>query len=75
MKLGGSLRYQACNDSVCIAPKNIPVGLNTEIVSESQKPQPVHVDIFGAATPSAPLAPLVTAGNTGAGQFHRHARA
>ncbi|MGD0057876.1 MAG: cytochrome c biogenesis protein CcdA [Verrucomicrobiia bacterium] len=66
VKLEGSLRYQACNDSVCIAPKNIPVALDTEIVSESQKPQPVHADIFGSATSSAPLAPLVTAGNAGA---------
>ncbi len=66
LKLGGSLRYQACNDSVCIAPKNIPVVMDTEIVPESQKPQPVHADIFGAATPSAPLAPLVTAGNASA---------
>ncbi len=66
LKLGGSLRYQACNDSVCIAPKNIPIVMDTEIVSESQKSQPVHADIFGAATASAPLAPLVTAGNSGA---------
>jgi thiol:disulfide interchange protein DsbD len=66
LKLEGSLRYQACNDSVCIAPKNVPVVLDTEIVSESQKPQAVHADIFGAATPSAPLAPLVTTGNAGA---------
>ena len=66
LKLEGSLRYQACNDSVCIAPKNIPVGLDTEIAPESQKPQPVHVDIFGAAATSAPLAPLVTAGNASA---------
>jgi thiol:disulfide interchange protein DsbD len=69
LKLEGTLRYQACNDSVCIAPKNIPVVLNTEIVPESQKPQPDHGDIFGAATPStpsAPLAPLVTAGNAAA---------
>jgi thiol:disulfide interchange protein DsbD len=63
LKLVGTLRYQACNDTVCIAPKNIPVTLDTEIVSESQKPQPAHTDIFGAATPSEPLAPLVTAGN------------
>lgn len=65
LKLEGSLRYQACNDSICVAPKNIPVALETEIVPESQKPQPVHPDIFGAATQAAPLAPLVTAGKTG----------
>ena len=60
-KLEGVLRYQACNDSICVAPKNIPVALETEVVPESQKPQPVHPDIFGAATETAPLAPLVTA--------------
>ena len=53
LRFEGSLRYQACNDSVCIAPKNIPVVLETEIVPESQKPQPIHPDIFGAATEAA----------------------
>jgi thiol:disulfide interchange protein DsbD len=62
LKLEGSVRYQACNDSICIAPKNIPVTVETEIVSDSQKPQPVHPDIFGAATETAPLALLVAAG-------------
>jgi len=65
-KLEGTLRYQACNDSVCIAPKNVPVALDTEIVADSQTPRPVHPDIFGAETPGAPLAPLVTAGNAAA---------
>ena len=64
LKLEGTLRYQACNDSICVAPKNIPVALGTEIARESQKPQPVHSDIFGAATETAPLAPLVAAGKT-----------
>src|SRR6266404_7026221 len=62
VKLEGSLRYQACNDQVCIAPKTIPVAIETEIVSAPQKPQPIHPDIFGAATEAAPLARLVTAG-------------
>lgn len=56
LKLEGTLRYQACNDSVCLAPKNIPVSIETEVVSESQKPQPVHPDIFGAAPPVQPAA-------------------
>ena len=50
LKLDGALRYQACNDSICVAPKNITVALETEIVPESQKPQPVHTDVFDAAT-------------------------
>ncbi len=62
VKIEGSLRYQACNDQVCIAPKTIPVVIETEIVSAPQKPQAVHPDIFGAATEAAPLAHLVTAG-------------
>ncbi len=65
VKIEGTLRYQACNDNVCIAPRNIPVALETEIVPESEKPQPVHTDIFAAAAASAPLKPLVTAGNAG----------
>jgi thioredoxin:protein disulfide reductase len=72
LKIEGSLRYQACNDSICLAPKNVPIVFETEVVPESQKPQPVHPDVFGAANESAPpaasapLAPLVTAGKTGA---------
>jgi thiol:disulfide interchange protein DsbD len=62
VKIEGSVRYQACNDSVCIAPKNVPIVLGTEIVEGSQTPQPVHPEIFGAAAETAPLAPLVTAG-------------
>src|SRR6266404_1507789 len=62
VKLEGSLRYQACNDQVCIAPKSIPVVVETEFISPPQKPQSVHPDIFGAAIEAAPLARLVTAG-------------
>src|SRR3984957_19225615 len=32
LKIEGTLRYQACNDQVCIAPKTIPVVIETEIV-------------------------------------------
>ena len=62
VKLEGSLRYQACNDQVCIAPKTIPVVIETEIMPTPQKPHPIHPDIFGAATEAAPLTRLVTAG-------------
>jgi thiol:disulfide interchange protein DsbD len=63
VKLEGTLRYQACNDQVCIAPKTIRVVIETEIVSAPQKPQLIHPDIFGAVTTeAAPLARLVTAG-------------
>src|ERR1035437_1714478 len=62
VKLEGTLRYQACNDQVCIAPKTVPVVIETELVSAPQKPQPIHSDIFGAVTEAAPLARLVTTG-------------
>jgi thioredoxin:protein disulfide reductase len=62
VKLEGSVRYQACNDSICLAPRNVPVVLQTEIIDGSQTPQPVHPEIFWAATETAPLAPLVAAG-------------
>jgi thioredoxin:protein disulfide reductase len=58
LKFEGAVRYQACNDSICVAPKNLPVVIETEIVSESQKPTPIHSEIFGAMKDSAPLAPL-----------------
>ena len=62
VKLEGTLRYQACNDQVCIAPKTIPIVIDTEIVDASQKPQAIHPDIFSGAAAAAPLAHLVTAG-------------
>jgi thiol:disulfide interchange protein DsbD len=65
VKLEGSLRYQACNDTICIAPKTVPIAIDTEIVPESQKPQAIHTDIFGATTQNSALAPLVTAGKAG----------
>jgi thiol:disulfide interchange protein DsbD len=64
LKLEGSLRYQACNDRVCIAPKTVPVVIETEITDASSKPLPVHPDIFGAATEAALLPALVTAGKS-----------
>jgi len=64
VKLEGVLRYQACNDSVCVAPKNITVTLETGIAPESQKPALIHPEIFGSMRDSAPLAPL--AGKAGA---------
>jgi thiol:disulfide interchange protein DsbD len=65
LKLEGVLRYQACNDSICVAPKNVPVLIETEVAPESQKPRLVHPELFTTATAAAPLAPLVAAGNAG----------
>jgi thioredoxin:protein disulfide reductase len=61
LKIEGSLRYQACNDRICIAPKTVPVVIETEIADSSHPSLPVHPEIFGAAT-AASLPALLTAG-------------
>ncbi len=42
--LTGSLRYQACDDQVCYAPKSVPVTIVTEIAAQSR---PANEEIFG----------------------------
>jgi thioredoxin:protein disulfide reductase len=59
LKLEGSLRYQACNDRVCIAPKTVPIVIETAIAEPGSKSLPVHPEIFSAATEAAPPAPQV----------------
>jgi thiol:disulfide interchange protein DsbD len=49
LRMTGSLRYQACDDSVCLAPKNVPIALQSEIVPAGQVPQRLHPEIFGTA--------------------------
>ncbi len=44
--LTGSLRYQACDDQVCYAPKNVPVTIATEIAAQSR---PANEEIFGVS--------------------------
>ncbi len=53
LKIDGTLRYQACDDSVCLAPAAVPVLIETEIADRTYKPQPVHSEIFalGDMTP------------------------
>jgi thiol:disulfide interchange protein DsbD len=46
--LRGSLRYQACDNQVCYAPKTVPVILETEIAAQSQS---AHPEVF-ATTPA-----------------------
>src|ERR1041384_8286748 len=54
VKIAGALRYQACDDAVCLAPKSVPVTIDTEIASESK---PVHAEIFrGSDFQSPPVA-------------------
>jgi thiol:disulfide interchange protein DsbD len=62
IKFEGSVRYQACNDRVCIAPRTVPVIVETEIATANSKLLPAHPEIFGAVKETAPLPALVTAG-------------
>jgi thiol:disulfide interchange protein DsbD len=50
LTLKGTLRYQACDDQVCYAPKTVPVVFETEIAKESH---PAHAEVFGNAPPTA----------------------
>jgi len=54
--LKGVLRYQACDDQVCLAPKSIPITLETELVGVGQPTNPMHTAIFGGALPASPSA-------------------
>ena len=60
LKLAGSLRFQACDNQVCRAPKVIPIAIETEIADVTYKPQSQHPEIFSAA-PIAKATPLATA--------------
>jgi thiol:disulfide interchange protein DsbD len=60
VKIEGSVRYQACDDRVCLAPRTVPVSLSTEIVSSGQPSQRIHAEIFGMESP-APAAPAPSA--------------
>ena len=46
--LTGTLRYQACNDSVCVAPVDLPVSWQTEITAAPGRPQ--HPEVFGSGS-------------------------
>ena len=62
VRIEGRLRYQACNDQSCFAPRTIPVVIETTVVAPRALPQPAHPEIFGNA-----IAPGVTeAGAPGA---------
>jgi thiol:disulfide interchange protein DsbD len=63
LTIAGSLRYQACNDQVCLPPATIPLTIDTEIAAAGYTPQPVHPEIFQSALPAL----------TGAGHEERNA--
>jgi len=47
--INGTVRYQACDDQVCYAPKTLPVNLTAAIGAG----QAVHAEVFGLAAPAA----------------------
>src|SRR5579863_71959 len=46
-----TLRYQACNDSVCLPPVKVPVNVKFEIAAAGSAARAVHAEIFSAASP------------------------
>jgi thiol:disulfide interchange protein DsbD len=45
-KLPVTLRYQACNESMCLPPVKIPVALEIEVAAANATSKPIHADIF-----------------------------
>jgi DsbC/DsbD-like thiol-disulfide interchange protein len=48
LKLPLTLRYQPCNDEVCLPPVNLPLSAEIEIAPAGAKAQPQHTEIFSA---------------------------
>ena len=64
----GNLRWQACNDTMCFAPKNTPVQFDLTVVSSDTALARVDGDFFAGLTaadpteaPAPPPAPVVAA--------------
>ena len=61
----GNLRWQACNDTMCFAPKNTAVQFDLTVVPGTQALTTVHPDLFAGLTladadsppPAPPVAP------------------
>ena len=49
MQIPATLRYQACNDTMCLPPVKIPVTIEAEIAPTGTAAHHVHTDIFAAA--------------------------
>ena len=50
----GNLRWQACNDTMCFAPKNTPVQFDLTVVSADTALATVHDNFFGGLTEADP---------------------
>jgi thiol:disulfide interchange protein DsbD len=48
LKLPFTLRYQPCNDELCLPPVNLPLAAEIEIAPAGAKTQPQHPEIFSA---------------------------
>ena len=44
----GLLRYQACNDEICLAPVQREVGIPVFVANLEQPSRPIHSDLFGS---------------------------
>jgi len=44
-----TIRYQACNDTTCFPPVNVPVSISLEVAPAGTKSHAVHAEIFSAA--------------------------
>lgn len=51
-----TLRYQPCNDELCLPPASLPLSIEIEIAPAGAKAQPQHPEIFSA--PAGKKAPL-----------------
>ena len=49
--IAGTVTYQACDDTVCLAPKKLPVSVMTVVGTEPAQEQ--HAELFGASAPPA----------------------
>jgi len=48
--ISGSLRYQACNNEICLAPARKDVSIPIQIASLEQPSRPINQEIFGSVT-------------------------
>ena len=44
--VSGTLRYQACNDTMCFFPQTAPLSFPINVVDEAQPVAPTHTDVF-----------------------------
>ena len=57
----GTVRYQACNDTLCAAPSESVFALTLTVLPASQEPVPQHTEVFEPITFTGAAAPETTA--------------